>query len=272
LRPWPDAVAGLTRLKKKFIIAPLSNGNVSLMTDMAKTFDDERDRMRRDRSLWAAANNRERAQARREADELRAALDELLNVIVSRWHESAEDGRGLAAFMELTDQEYAAFAEQGPRGYVEVVARRAALAGVQAAPIVGTPGVVDCVDHRSAARCQRDHLSGRCICRAGVQASGLGSSAAAQAAGERQGRQPDPEENAAALCGQCGRQMTTEEAIRSDFCPDCDPPAGVQAKYEGEGCEYHHPIRVKGCRYCDEGVQAKEQEPWSQDDYSEARS
>jgi 2-haloacid dehalogenase len=36
LTPWPDAVAGLTRLKKKFIIAPLSNGNVSLMTDLAK--------------------------------------------------------------------------------------------------------------------------------------------------------------------------------------------------------------------------------------------
>jgi 2-haloacid dehalogenase len=36
LRPWPDAVSGLTRLKKKFIIAPLSNGNIALMTDMAK--------------------------------------------------------------------------------------------------------------------------------------------------------------------------------------------------------------------------------------------
>ena len=36
LRPWPDAVRGLTRLKKKFMIAPLSNGNISLMTDMAK--------------------------------------------------------------------------------------------------------------------------------------------------------------------------------------------------------------------------------------------
>jgi 2-haloacid dehalogenase len=36
LTPWPDAVSGLTRLKKKFIIAPLSNGNVSLMTDLAK--------------------------------------------------------------------------------------------------------------------------------------------------------------------------------------------------------------------------------------------
>jgi len=36
LKPWPDAVAGLTRLKKKFVIAPLSNGNVSLLTDVAK--------------------------------------------------------------------------------------------------------------------------------------------------------------------------------------------------------------------------------------------
>ena len=36
LKGWPDAASGLTRLKKKFIIAPLSNGNIGLMTDMAK--------------------------------------------------------------------------------------------------------------------------------------------------------------------------------------------------------------------------------------------
>jgi 2-haloacid dehalogenase len=36
LKPWPDAVSGLTRLKKRFVIAPLSNGNVSLLTNMAK--------------------------------------------------------------------------------------------------------------------------------------------------------------------------------------------------------------------------------------------
>jgi len=36
LRPWPDSVSGLTKLKKKFIIAPLSNGNIALMTDMAR--------------------------------------------------------------------------------------------------------------------------------------------------------------------------------------------------------------------------------------------
>src|SRR5262245_931467 len=37
LKPWPDSVAGLTRLKKRFTIAPLSNGNVSLLADMAKS-------------------------------------------------------------------------------------------------------------------------------------------------------------------------------------------------------------------------------------------
>ncbi len=36
LHAWPDAVAGLTRLRKRYVIAPLSNGNVSLLTNMAK--------------------------------------------------------------------------------------------------------------------------------------------------------------------------------------------------------------------------------------------
>ncbi|MBN8891648.1 MAG: haloacid dehalogenase, type II [Acetobacteraceae bacterium SCN 69-10] len=36
LRPWPDSVAGLTRLKARYVIAPLSNGNVALLVNMAK--------------------------------------------------------------------------------------------------------------------------------------------------------------------------------------------------------------------------------------------
>jgi len=36
LKPWPDSVMGLTRLKKKYTIAPCSNGNVALLNDMAK--------------------------------------------------------------------------------------------------------------------------------------------------------------------------------------------------------------------------------------------
>src|SRR5689334_10162991 len=36
LKPWPDTIAGLTRLKVRYTIAPLSNGDVSLLADMAK--------------------------------------------------------------------------------------------------------------------------------------------------------------------------------------------------------------------------------------------
>ncbi len=39
LQPWPDSVPGLTRLRQKFVIATLSNGNVSLLTNMAKYSD-----------------------------------------------------------------------------------------------------------------------------------------------------------------------------------------------------------------------------------------
>lgn len=34
--PWPDVVQGMTRLKSRFILTTLSNGNVSLMVNMAK--------------------------------------------------------------------------------------------------------------------------------------------------------------------------------------------------------------------------------------------
>ncbi|WP_204378000.1 HAD-IA family hydrolase [Chromobacterium sphagni] len=36
LEPWPDAVAGLTRLKARYAIATLSNGNTSLMLNLAR--------------------------------------------------------------------------------------------------------------------------------------------------------------------------------------------------------------------------------------------
>jgi 2-haloacid dehalogenase len=36
LDPWPDSVEGLRRLKPKYILATLSNGNVALMVNMAK--------------------------------------------------------------------------------------------------------------------------------------------------------------------------------------------------------------------------------------------
>jgi 2-haloacid dehalogenase len=36
LDPWPDVLTGLQQVKSSLIIAPLSNGNVSLLLNMAK--------------------------------------------------------------------------------------------------------------------------------------------------------------------------------------------------------------------------------------------
>jgi 2-haloacid dehalogenase len=36
LRPWGDSIPGLLRLKSRFVLATLSNGNVRLLVDMAK--------------------------------------------------------------------------------------------------------------------------------------------------------------------------------------------------------------------------------------------
>ena len=36
LEPWPDVVAGLTRLKQRYVISTLSNGDVECLVDMAK--------------------------------------------------------------------------------------------------------------------------------------------------------------------------------------------------------------------------------------------
>jgi 2-haloacid dehalogenase len=36
LHPWPDAPEGLARLKTRYVLSPLSNGNLALLTEMAK--------------------------------------------------------------------------------------------------------------------------------------------------------------------------------------------------------------------------------------------
>lgn len=36
---WPDAREGIERLRQRFLVAPLSNGNLSLLTNMAKRAD-----------------------------------------------------------------------------------------------------------------------------------------------------------------------------------------------------------------------------------------
>jgi 2-haloacid dehalogenase len=39
LDAWPDVAAGLSRLKRRFALAPVSNGNISLMVDLARRND-----------------------------------------------------------------------------------------------------------------------------------------------------------------------------------------------------------------------------------------
>ena len=36
LHPWPDSASGLARLRKKYVVATLSNGNVGLLTNLGK--------------------------------------------------------------------------------------------------------------------------------------------------------------------------------------------------------------------------------------------
>jgi 2-haloacid dehalogenase len=36
LDPWPDCVAGLERLRSRYVVAPLSNGNIAMMIDIAR--------------------------------------------------------------------------------------------------------------------------------------------------------------------------------------------------------------------------------------------
>ncbi len=36
LSPWPDSVGGLTRLRRRYVLATLSNGNMALLVNMAK--------------------------------------------------------------------------------------------------------------------------------------------------------------------------------------------------------------------------------------------
>ena len=39
LDAWPDVPGGLARLKRKYLVAPVSNGNISLMVDLARRND-----------------------------------------------------------------------------------------------------------------------------------------------------------------------------------------------------------------------------------------
>ncbi len=74
LKPWPDTVAGLTRLKSKYIIGTLSNGNVGLLTRMAKNVG----------LPWDVVLGAETARAYKPLPEAYRAAARLLNVAPDR--------------------------------------------------------------------------------------------------------------------------------------------------------------------------------------------
>ena len=70
LKPWPDAVEGLTRLKTGYIIGTLSNGNIGLLTRMAKSA----------RLPWDVVLGAETARAYKPQPQAYLANAELLNL------------------------------------------------------------------------------------------------------------------------------------------------------------------------------------------------
>jgi 2-haloacid dehalogenase len=74
LKPWPDVVTGLTRLKTKFIIGTLSNGNVGLLTRMGKNVG----------LPWDVVLGAETARAYKPLPEAYRAAARLLNVAPDR--------------------------------------------------------------------------------------------------------------------------------------------------------------------------------------------
>ena len=74
LKPWPDAVAGLSRLKTRHIIGTLSNGNVGLLTRMAKNAG----------LPWDVVLGAETARAYKPLPEAYRAAARLLNVAPDR--------------------------------------------------------------------------------------------------------------------------------------------------------------------------------------------
>lgn len=87
LQPWPDVVAGLTRLKSRFIIGTLSNGNVGLLARMGKNAG----------LPWDVVLGAETARAYKPLPEAYRAAARLLNVEPQRLMLAAAHNGDLAA-------------------------------------------------------------------------------------------------------------------------------------------------------------------------------
>ncbi len=114
LDPWPDSVAGLTQLKAHYIIAPLSNGNIRLMLDMAK----------RAALPWDAILGAETAQAYKPSPEAYLRTADILGLAPEQIAMVAAHNNDLAAARRcgLKTAFVARPAEHGPQQKTDLVA------------------------------------------------------------------------------------------------------------------------------------------------------
>lgn len=117
LKPWPDTVAGLTRLKQRYIIGTLSNGNVGLLTRMAKNAG----------LPWDVVLGAETARAYKPLPEAYLAAARLLNLDPGQVMLVAAHNGDLAAAAEcgLATGFVARPTEYGPHQKVDFKAERA---------------------------------------------------------------------------------------------------------------------------------------------------
>lgn len=117
LKPWPDTVAGLTRLKTRYIIGTLSNGNVGLLTRMAKNAG----------LPWDVVLGAETARAYKPLPEAYLAAARLLNLEPGQVMLVAAHNGDLAAAAEcgLATGFVARPNEYGPHQKIDIKAERA---------------------------------------------------------------------------------------------------------------------------------------------------
>jgi 2-haloacid dehalogenase len=87
LDAWPDVQAGLSRLRRRYLIAPVSNGNTSLMCDLA----------RRNDLRWDAILGADYARAFKPKNEVYLAAAEAFNLVPGRCLMCAAHGSDLKA-------------------------------------------------------------------------------------------------------------------------------------------------------------------------------
>jgi 2-haloacid dehalogenase len=121
LDAWPDVSAGLARLRERYLIAPVSNGNIAIMSDLA----------RRNNLRWDAILGADLAGDYKPAPAVYLAAAEAFNLKPSEclmcaahsWDLGPAAGNGLRTAFIARPEEQPGMAESAPQTPVDLVAR-----------------------------------------------------------------------------------------------------------------------------------------------------